>query len=106
MLRGLVDPLWLPLTILIAIWVVLWRRGSLQRWMKRVGTTALVALWLVATPFGAMLLERPLVTESTIEEGWTPDYIYVLSGGYDVADAPEEDSSGLETTRRVNKAAR
>jgi len=104
-LRGLVDPLWLPLTVLIAIWVVLWRRGSLQRWMKRVGTTALVALWLVATPFGAMLLERPLVTESTIEEGWTPDYIYVLSGGYEVADAPEEDSSGLETTRRVNKAA-
>ena len=106
MLRGLVDPLWLPLTILIAIWVVLWRRGSLQRWMKRVGTTALVALWLVATPFGAMLLERPLVTESTIGDGWTPDYIYVLSGGYDVADAPEEDSSGLETIRRVNKAAR
>jgi uncharacterized SAM-binding protein YcdF (DUF218 family) len=105
-LRGLIDPLWLPLTALIAIWVVLWRRQSLQRWMKPVGTSALVALWLTATPFGAMMLERPLVTESSIEDGWTPDYIYVLSAGYDVADAPEEDSSGLETTRRVNRAAR
>jgi len=52
-----------------------------------------------------MLLERPLVVESTIEVNWTPDYIYVLSGGYEVADFPEEDSSGLETTRRVNRAA-
>ena len=106
MLRGLVDPLWLPLIALIAIWVVLWRRRSLQRWMKPVGTSALAVLWLAATPFGAMLLERPLVVESTIEATWTPDYIYVLSAGYDVADTPEEDSSGLETTRRVNRAAR
>lgn len=52
-----------------------------------------------------MLLERPLAVESTIEANWTPDYIYVLSGGYEVADFPEEDSSGLETTRRVNRAA-
>ena len=106
MLRGLVDPLWLPLIALIAIWVVLWRRHSLQRWMKPVGTSALAVLWLASTPFGAMLLERPLAVESTIEATWTPDYIYVLSAGYDVADAPEEDSSGLETTRRVNRAAR
>ncbi|MEY4401656.1 MAG: hypothetical protein RL072_1521 [Actinomycetota bacterium] len=63
-------------------------------------------MWLVATPFGALMLERPLVVESTIEDGWTPDYIYVLSGGYDVADRPEEDSSGIETIRRVNRAAR
>ena len=63
-------------------------------------------MWLVATPFGALLLERPLVVESTIEDGWTPDFIYVLNGGYDVADSPEEDSSGLETVRRVNRAAR
>jgi uncharacterized SAM-binding protein YcdF (DUF218 family) len=105
-LRGLVDPLWLPLIALIAIWVVLWRRHSLQRWMKPVGTSALAVLWLASTPFGAMLLERPLAVESTIEATWTPDYIYVLSAGYDVADAPEEDSSGLETTRRVNRAAR
>jgi uncharacterized SAM-binding protein YcdF (DUF218 family) len=104
-LRGLVDPLWLPLIALIAIWVVLWRRRSLQRWMKPVGTSALAVLWLASTPFGAMLLERPLVVESTIEVNWTPDYIYVLSGGYEVADFPEEDSSGLETTRRVNRAA-
>ena len=105
MLRGLVDPLWLPLIALIAIWVVLWRRRSLQRWMKPVGTSALAVLWLASTPFGAMLLERPLAVESTIEANWTPDYIYVLSGGYEVADFPEEDSSGLETTRRVNRAA-
>jgi uncharacterized SAM-binding protein YcdF (DUF218 family) len=105
-LRGLVDPLWLPLIALIAIWVVLWRRRSLQRWMKPVGTSALAVLWLASTPFGAMLLERPLAVESTIEATWTPDYIYVLSAGYDVADAPDEDSSGLETTRRVNRAAR
>jgi uncharacterized SAM-binding protein YcdF (DUF218 family) len=104
-LRGLVDPLWLPLTTLIAIWVVLWRRRALQRWMKPVGTSALTVLWLTATPFGAMLLERPLVVESPIDDGWVPDYIYVLSAGYDVADAPEEDSSGLETIRRVNRAA-
>lgn len=106
MLRSLVDPLWLPLIVLVTLWVVLWRRGSLQRWMKPVGTASLAVLWLASTPSGAWLLERPLVVESTIEDGWTPVYIYVLSGGYEVADTPEEDSSGLETTRRVNRAVR
>jgi len=104
-LRSLVDPLWLPVFTLVGIWVVLWRRKVLQRWTKIVGTAALASLWLTSTPFGALVIERPLVVESTLEAGWTPDYIYVLSGGYEIGDVPEHDSSGLETTRRVNRAA-
>jgi len=105
MLRSLVDPLWLPLLVLVGIWVVLWRKQALPRWMKVVGTTALATLWFVATPLGALVIERPLVAESALESGWAPDYIYVLSGGYDIGDEPEYDVSGLETIRRVNKAA-
>ena len=104
-LRSLVDPLWLPLLVLITIWVVLWRRNSLQRWMKVAGTTALGASWFVSVPLGAAILESPLDVESTIENDWVPDYIYVLSGGFDLGDEPEHDSSGVETVRRVNKAA-
>ena len=104
MLRDLVDPLWLPLGVLIGIWVVIWRKGSLRRWMKMVGTAALAWLWIVATPFGALILERPLIAESTIDDGWRPDYIYVLSAGFELADETEGDSLGLETVRRVNRA--
>lgn len=105
MLRSLVDPLWLPLFALAVVWAHLWRRHGLQRWTRLVGTTALAALWLVATPLGAALLERPLAVESRVETGWVPDYIYVLSGGYDVGDVPEHDADGVETTRRVNRAS-
>jgi uncharacterized SAM-binding protein YcdF (DUF218 family) len=104
-LRSLVDPLWLPLLVLITIWGVLWRRNLLQRWMKVAGTTALGASWFVSVPLGAAILESPLDVESTIENDWIPDYIYVLSGGFDLGDEPEYDSSGVETIRRVNKAA-
>ena len=104
-LRSLVDPLWLPLFVLVTIWVVLWRRKSLQRWMKIAGTMALGSLWLVSTPVGAVALEWPLAVPSTIEPNWVPDYIYVLSGGFDIGDVPEHDASGLETIRRVNKAS-
>ena len=103
-LRSLVDPLWLPLVVLLALWVTLWRRNSLRRWMKSAGTIALGSLWLVSTPLGTSIVEGPLDVESRIEAGWTPDYIYVLSGGYDLGDQSEFDSSGVETVRRVNKA--
>ena len=103
-LRSLVDPLWLPLSVLVTIWVVLWRRQSLRRWMKTAGTMALGALWFVSTPVGVVVLEWPLAVPSTIEPGWVPDYIYVLSAGFEIGDVPEHDSSGLETIRRVNRA--
>lgn len=101
--REFVDPLWLPMLVLGVVWIVLWRRKLLDRWMKVIGTVALVSLWLVMTPFGAVMLERPLVVESELKDGWVPEYIYVLSGGYHLGDSPEQDSSGLETVRRVNK---
>jgi len=104
-MRSVVDPLWLPLLVLVGIWVVLWRKQALPRWMKVVGTTALATLWFVATPLGALVIERPLDVESRIEASWKPTHIYVLSGGYDLGDEPRFDSSGVETIRRVNKAA-
>lgn len=103
-MRDLIEPLWLPLMVLVGTWVTLWRRHRLVRWMKIIGTSSLVALWAASAPLGAFLLERPLVVESLPEAGWAPDYIYVLSAGFDLGDSPEQDSSGLETTRRVNRA--
>lgn len=102
--RDLVDPLWLPTTTLVVVWVVLWRAGTLRRWMKIVGTAALCWSWVIATPFGALVVERPLVVESSISDEWSPDYIYVLSAGFELADRPEGDSPSLETVRRVNRA--
>lgn len=103
-MRDLVEPLWLPMVVLVGVWVGLWQLHRLPRWSKVTGTPALIALWLVSMPLGAFLLERPLVTESLPEAGWSPDYIYVLSAGFALGDRPEDDSSGLETTRRVNRA--
>ena len=105
MLRDLVDPLWMPIVALAVIWGLLWRAGVLRRWTKVVGTAAIASLWLSSTPLLSALLERPLDVESRIEASWEPTYIYVLSGGYDLGDEPQFDSSGVETVRRVNKAA-
>lgn len=104
MLRGLIEPLWLPIIVLAGVWGYLWRLRRLTRWPTIVGTTALCALWLVCTPAVALILERPLVVESALDDEWTPSYIFVLSGGYDIGDLPEGDSCGLETIRRVHRA--
>lgn len=96
--------------VMAGIWVYLWRTLRLQRWVKIVGTTALGVLWLVSTPMMALVLERPLITESlpvidaNNPSAWAPEYIFVLSGGYELGDAPEADSAGLETARRVHRA--
>jgi uncharacterized SAM-binding protein YcdF (DUF218 family) len=102
--KDLVEPLWLPLVILVGVWVYLWRTSRLGRWVKIIGTSALAGLWLACTPLSALLLERPLMVESTLEAGWSPRYIFVLSAGFDLADEPELDASGVETVRRVNRA--
>ena len=102
--KDLVEPLWLPLVILVGVWVYLWRTSRLGRWVKIIGTSALAGLWLACTPLSALLLERPLMVESTLEAGWSPRYIFVLSAGFDIADEPELDASGTETVRRVNRA--
>lgn len=89
--------------MLVGVWVYLWRTARLVRWVKITGTCAVAGLWLVCTPLTALILERPLMVESTIEDGWSPRYIFVLSAGFDVADLPELDASGIETVRRVNR---
>ena len=43
------------------------------------------------------------MVESTLEDGWSPRYIFVLSAGFEIADEPELDASGRETVRRVNR---
>ena len=101
--KDLVEPLWLPMVVLGGVWVYLWRTSRLERWVKITGTSALAGLWLACTPFTALLLERPLMVESTLEAGWSPRYIFVLSAGFDIADEPELDASGRETVRRVNR---
>jgi len=101
-LRQLVEPLWLLIFVLAAVWFALWRR-SLTRWSRIAGTSALAALWLVSTPFAAFVLELPLATESRVDADWSPEFIYVLAGGYDIGDLAEGDANGLETTRRVNR---
>ncbi len=104
MLRSLVEPLWLPMVVLAAVWVAVWRSRTISRRLRIIGAVALGALWFVSTPFVALVLETPLSVESTTEPDWRPDYIYVLAAGFDIGDSPAEDSSGLETTRRVNRA--
>ena len=101
--KDLVEPLWLPLVILVGVWVYLWRTSRLRRWVNIIGTSALAGLWLACTPLSALLLERPLMVESTLEDGWSPRYIFVLSAGFEIADEPEMDASGRETVRRVNR---
>ncbi len=101
--KDLVEPLWLPLVILVGVWVYLWRTSRLRQWVNIIGTSALAGLWLACTPLFALLLERPLMVESTLEDGWSPRYIFVLSAGFDIADEPELDASGRETVRRVNR---
>jgi uncharacterized SAM-binding protein YcdF (DUF218 family) len=104
-LRRLVDPLWLPLITVAIVLYLQSRRTTVQRWATISVAAALGSLWTLGTPIGALVLERPLVTESKLESDWVPQYIYVLAGGYELGDVSEHDSSGLETTRRVNRAA-
>ena len=91
-LRELIEPLWLPIFVLVAVWVMAWRSG-LTKWSRIAGTAALAAMWLMSTPLAAFVLERPLATESQVDANWSPDFIYVLAGGYDIGDSEEQDAT-------------
>ncbi|MGA1359284.1 MAG: hypothetical protein ACO31U_06730, partial [Ilumatobacteraceae bacterium] len=73
MLRQLIDPLWPVMVALAIILVTQWQRLNMQRWARIGVVTALGSLWMLSTPIGALMLERPLVTESALESDWVPD---------------------------------
>jgi uncharacterized SAM-binding protein YcdF (DUF218 family) len=102
----MVEPLFVALVVLAAVVAEVWRRGALTRWQRVIALVALLGLWIVSTPLGAWMLERPLRVETGITDdaSWSPKYIYVLSAGFEIGDREEQDFSGFETSRRVNRA--
>ena len=103
-MRSLVDPVWPLLATIAAAWVALLQTGRGRPWARRTGTVALAALWLAGTGPSAWITSRALDVSTPIRR--EPAAIFVLGGGYEVGETPEEDFLGTESIRRAHRAAR
>ncbi len=104
-MRALVDPLW---ALLLAIaFTAFFKTNSIQinKLLKRFCISSLVVLTFLSTGFATSILDGLLDTEQATKSEWSPKYIFVLGGGYEVGATPPEDFLGTESTRRINAAS-
>ena len=104
-MRILVSPLvWYLLVVIIGL---LWLRRSTDGGDRRI-TNGLILLTLLiafaATPLVEILLERSLRVDRAVVSGSTPEFIFVLGGGYARGATPSEDVLVTATAERLSHA--
>ncbi|MFM8001250.1 MAG: YdcF family protein, partial [Actinomycetota bacterium] len=60
----------------------------------------------LSTGVATKTFDRILATESTPSTDRSPEFIFILGGGYEVGSEPAQDFLGTESIRRVNAAAK
>jgi len=104
-MRSLIDPVWLLLVVLAASTFVKFRPARIARLVKNGSRIALVTLIFLSTGVATQTFDNILATKTSQTVDWSPDFIFILAGGYEVGDEPAQDFLGTESIRRVNAAA-
>ncbi|MFM8775632.1 MAG: YdcF family protein [Actinomycetota bacterium] len=105
-MRSLIDPVWLLLIVLATSTFVRFQPTKTARLVKTASRVALVALIFLSTGVATKTFDRILATKSTPRADWSPEFIFVLGGGYEVGGEPAQYFLGTESIRRVNAAAK
>jgi len=104
-MRPLVDPVWI-LVLLLSLGVFLIPK-NIRLCKLLVATTkfALSLLIFLSTGVAMFIFDAILASESSPSEDWTPEFIFILGGGYEMGANESQDFLGTESTRRVNAAS-
>ena len=104
-MRSLIDPVWfllLVLTFAIFIKVANTKHSRVVKLLARVSISTLVFL---STGVATLIFDQLLATETSPGPDWSPEFIFVLGGGYELGANAAQDFLGTESIRRVNAAS-
>jgi uncharacterized SAM-binding protein YcdF (DUF218 family) len=104
-MRSLIDPVWfllLVLTFAVFVKVVSTKLGRVIKLLARVSISILVFL---STGVATLIFDQILANETSPGPNWSPEFIFVLGGGYELGANAAQDFLGTESIRRVNSAS-
>jgi uncharacterized SAM-binding protein YcdF (DUF218 family) len=104
-MRSLIDPVWfllLFLTFAIFVTVASTKLGRVIGLLARVSVSILVFL---STGIATLIFDQILANETSPGPDWSPEFIFVLGGGYEIGANAAQDFLGTESIRRVNSAS-
>jgi uncharacterized SAM-binding protein YcdF (DUF218 family) len=104
-MRALIDPLWLLIVVLVVAIFTKFNNPKINRVVKLLARVSIASLVFLSTNFATSIFDSLLNTEQTVKSNWSPEFIFVLGGGYEVGATPPEDFLGTESIRRVNAAS-
>ena len=104
-MRSLIDPLWLLIVVLVVAIFAKFNNPKINRAVKLLSRVSIAILVFLSTGVATLIFDKILATETSPKDDWSPEFIFVLGGGYEVGATPPEDFLGTESTRRVNAAS-
>ena len=104
-MRSLVDPLWLLLIILTIAIFTRFKNVKINQFVKLFGRVSIAMIVFLSTGVATLIFDQILATETSPQANWSPEFIFVLGGGYELGADEAQDFLGTESIRRVNAAS-
>jgi len=104
-MRPLIDPVWILVLLLSLGMFLIPKNIRSRKLLVATGKFALSLLIFLSTGVATFIFDAILTSESSPSTNWTPEFIFILGGGYEVGANESHDFLGTESTRRVNAAS-
>ena len=104
-MRSLIDPVWLLLIVLLIAIFTKFSDSKVDRAFRLLARASISILFFLSTGVATLLFDKILATKTAPELDWSPEYIFVLGGGYELGANEAQDFLGTESIRRVNAAS-
>ena len=104
-MRSLIDPVWFLLLVLTVTTFVTVASTKLGRVIKLLARVSILMLVFLSTGIATLIFDQILATETSPGSDWSPEFIFVLGGGYELGANAAQDFLGTESIRRVNAAS-
>jgi uncharacterized SAM-binding protein YcdF (DUF218 family) len=104
-MRSLIDPAWFLLVVLTLTVFVKAANAKISRVLKLLARVSVSILVFLSTGVATLIFDQFLATETSPKSEWSPEFIFVLGGGYELGANAAQDFLGTESIRRVNSAS-
>ena len=104
-MRSLIDPVWFLLLVLTVTTFVTVASTKLGRVIKLLARVSVSILVFLSTGVATLIFDQFLATETSPRSDWSPEFIFILGGGYELGANAAQDFLGTESIRRVNAAS-
>ena len=104
-MRSLIDPVWFLLLVLTFAVFVKVANSKLSRVIKLLARVNISMLVFLSTGIATLIFDQILANETSPTSEWSPEFIFVLGGGYELGANAAQDFLGTESIRRVNAAS-